>query len=73
MNRWVCECGWSIRHESGMTPQPCEGCDKCGTTYGIGSLVPQKRMPHQWEPRYNPRTGAQDSKTCSRCLETVRL
>ena len=49
-----CACGKSEYFESGMPPQPCQGCSECGTTYATNPLDHRPREPHDWEERWKP-------------------
>ncbi len=65
-----CGCGKSESWESGMPPQDCDGCDDCGTTFG----PPHKpRVPHDWEPRFNSKTGKQDRRKCRKCHTSEKV
>lgn len=68
-----CKCGACERWDTGEAVHPCQGCDKCGTTYA-GSPENHKPLePHDWEPRYNERTGEPDKRMCKRCHKIERL
>lgn len=70
---WRCRCGKSEYWESGMPPQACQGCSECGTTLATHPDRHQDVIPHDWEPRYNPRTGAPDKRLCRRCHAIERV
>lgn len=68
-----CQCGKAEYWDGGVAVQPCQGCSSCGTTF---SSHPDGHRPvaeHEWEPRYNPRTGAPDKRMCRRCYKTERV
>lgn len=62
-----CECGKREYWHSGMPPQDCEGCDDCKKTFGASPMEHKERIPHDWRPHYNSRTGKQVGHTCERC------
>lgn len=62
-----CKCGKSEYYGSGMTPQPCEGCDECGTTYATRADDHKERAPHDWKPQFNENTGKPDRPLCRVC------
>jgi hypothetical protein len=64
---WRCKCGKAESWESGMPPQDCQGCDKCGTTLATGPSGHKDRIPHDWKPQFNSDTGAPDRPICRRC------
>lgn len=64
-----CKCGKAEYWDGGVPPQPCEGCDECGTTYAGHPDYHKAIEPHEWEPRFNTRTGEQDRRICKRCLK----
>lgn len=68
MRHSQCKCGKSEYFDGGIAPQPCQGCDECGTTYGGG-----ERIPHDWEPRFNSRTGEPAPRRCRRCYQRERV
>jgi hypothetical protein len=67
-----CQCGKREIWESGMPPKDCAGCDDCGTTYGRGPSEHKPRIPHDWTPRFNSRTGVHERNLCRRCLQVDR-
>lgn len=73
MNYLRCKCGKCKCWESGFPPQDCEGCKECGTTYAYTTTGHKPLIPHDWEPRYNERTGEQDRRMCRRCYKREKL
>lgn len=67
-----CKCGEAELWESGMPPRDCQGCSKCGTTYAVGPEGNKPLIPHDWEPRFNRKTGKPDRRQCSRCYAIER-
>jgi len=67
-----CRCGKCESWESGMPQQDCQGCDACGSTFAGSPEGHRERIPHDWEPRFNPRTGAPDKRMCRRCCTIER-
>lgn len=67
MKYYTCKCGKCEYFGSGMTPQPCQGCEDCGTNYFKEPL-----QPHEWKPQYNRDTGEPDRPYCTRCCEFGR-
>lgn len=68
MQHYRCKCGKATGFGS-MGFQDCQGCDECGTTYAQHPDHHKKRIDHDWEDRYNSKTGKQDRKICNRCGE----
>ena len=46
--------------------QPCEGCEKCQTTFAQHPDHHQPLIPHDWGVMYNQHTG-KPYKRCKRC------
>jgi len=67
MQYWRCKCGKRSLHESGMTPKNCQGCDECGTTYAQHPDDHKEKIPHDFEPRFDPITGNAARPVCRRC------
>jgi len=62
-----CKCGKCECWDSGDPPMPCEGCIECGTTFAQHPDDHKPLEPHDWEPRFDPRTGAAARPECRRC------
>lgn len=62
-----CKCGKAEIYHSGMHPRDCQGCDECGTTFAYRPSDHKPREPHDWQPRFDPKTGAPDRPMCKRC------
>ena len=72
MITYKCKCGKAVAWSS-MGKQPCQGCDKCGTQYSMFIKGPfPERIPHDWQPKYNENTGAQDWWICKRCSRLTK-
>lgn len=69
MRHYKCKCGKSEYWESGIPPMPCQGCNDCNTQYGTYNGEYREREEHQWEPRFNEKTGEPDRPICKRCYE----
>jgi MinD superfamily P-loop ATPase len=65
---WKCKCGESEYFGSGMTPQDCEGCEKCGTNYRKEAI-----KPHQLKVKYSEKTGEPSYQECKVCYERISL
>ncbi len=70
---WRCRCGAREYWESGFPPADCNACEKCGTTLATGPEGHREPVPHEWEQRFNPRTGEPDRRTCRRCHSSERI
>lgn len=68
-----CQCGKAEYWDGGVSPQPCQGCADCGTTYGSGPNEHQPLADHDWAPRYNQDTGEPDRRRCKRCSKSERV
>lgn len=73
MNYSRCKCGKAEYWDSGLPPKPCQGCEECGTTYARRAEDHKPIEPHDWVPRFNERTGAQDRRMCKRCHAIEKL
>jgi len=67
MNYLRCKCGKAEYWESGMPPQPCQGCDECGTTYAYSPNGHKGLVAHDWRPQYDRNTGGKTKRICRRC------
>jgi len=67
-----CKCGKCEYYDSGMPPQPCQGCKECGTTFAGGPDGHKPLEPHEWEPRFDSRSGKPARPVCKRCHEADR-
>ena len=65
---WKCECGEAEYFGSGMSPQDCQGCEKCGTNYRKEPI-----KPHKLVMRYDTKTGKPSHRECEVCWERVPL
>lgn len=66
-----CKCGARQYYESGMPPQPCQGCSKCGTTLATRPDGHKTPEPHDFEVRYDSKTGKPKRQICKRCYESA--
>ncbi len=64
-----CKCGKAEYWDGGISPQPCQGCTECGTTYAGSPSGHSPLEPHQYVQRYSPATGEPTHRHCSRCLQ----
>ena len=71
MNVWTCQCGKSKYYESGLPPKSCQGCDECGTAYGLGKVEFKQLEPHVSTPVHDRYTGAVIGYECKVCHETL--
>jgi hypothetical protein len=62
-----CKCGARERWDSGETVHPCQGCEKCQTTFAQHPDDHKPLEPHQWAPRFDPQTGGPDRPICAVC------
>ena len=62
-----CKCGKMERWDTGEAVKPCEGCRECQTTFAEHPDDHKLLQPHDWEPRFNSRTGEPDRRMCRRC------
>jgi hypothetical protein len=67
MQFYRCQCGASEYYGSGEFPKPCEGCDKCGTTFAQRSEDHKPRAPHVWREQFDHDTGKPVRPICSVC------
>ena len=61
----TCKCGRSQRWDSGEVVHPCEGCDKCKTTYYHGAY--DELQPHDYETYYLGGNTPNPVKKCKLC------
>lgn len=69
MNYLRCKCGKCQMWESGMNPQPCEGCTECNTTFAWGPDYHDELQPHEWKQQYDQNTGKPNGAVCTRCYK----
>lgn len=62
-----CKCGARERWDSGEVVKPCEGCDKCGTTFAQSPSDHRELEPHDWKPLFDPMTGEPTRRICRQC------
>ena len=67
MNFWRCKCGEVTSWESGCPPQPCEACDKCGSTLAMSPESHVEPVSHEWITKYDQNTG-KPFEICGRCM-----
>lgn len=68
-----CQCGACERWDTGEIVHPCQGCEKCGTTYAGSPSGHKPLEPHVWVPRYSSSTGKPNGRMCSRCMKLEKL
>lgn len=71
MNYHACKCGEAQYYDSGMPPQPCQGCDICGSSFNKtehGEYKP--REPHKFVIKY--KDSGEAYELCTRCYSTGR-
>ena len=68
-----CKCGKRQYFESGMLPQPCQGCDECNTTLTTRPDRHKTPEPHDFVIRYDSNTGKPKRLMCQRCFESAPL
>jgi hypothetical protein len=66
MQYWRCKCGKREVYESGMSPQACEVCSVCGSTFSQSPSTHPEPIPHDWITKYDQDTG-KPFKMCRRC------
>lgn len=71
MQYYKCKCGKAEYFSSGCPPQDCQGCDECGSTFGLGPKAHPERIPHDPKPQFSRETGELSHYICSRCYELV--
>lgn len=62
-----CKCGKRASWNSGMSPQPCDVCPECGSTYAPAPDQHADPIPHDPRQRWRP-----DGTTyweCARCYK----
>lgn len=63
-----CKCGHHEYYDSGMPPQPCQTCEKCGSTLSSrkdGHVDPE---PHDWKEEWAIHRGSLKwIRRCRRC------
>lgn len=68
-----CKCGESEFWGSGMSPEPCCPCKKCGTIPGYGPDSHPEVRPHEWvETKVETDEGPKTLSRCSWCLKTKK-
>ncbi len=72
MNYLRCKCGAAEYFESGMPPQPCQGCSECGTTYAYAPDGHKPLIPHDPKPQFDRNTGEPDGGICKRCFRRIK-
>ena len=72
MKHYRCECG-KVRFFGSDSPQPCQGCDDCGTTLAQSPTMHKERIPHHYTTEEMFRDGVKIKTRvyCTRCLEEV--
>ena len=63
-----CECGKAKAYTSGQRMYDCQGCPECQTTFSNRPGGHRALQPHNWELRYNERTGQPDHYDCKDCM-----
>ncbi len=69
MTYYRCKCGHREFWGSGMCPQPCQTCSKCGSTLATCRENLKEPIPHQWKKQFNVNTGLPSRPICERCYE----
>ena len=67
-----CKCGKARRWDTGEIVHPCQGCEKCQTTFGQHPNDHEPLQPHDLKPQFNRNTGEPDGFICSRCYARVK-
>lgn len=62
-----CKCGKTERWDTGEPVDPCAGCAECQTTFATHPDDHKPLEPHDWEPRFDKRTGLPARPVCKRC------
>ena len=65
MQWYRCKCGYESVYGS-VIPQPCEGCDKCGTTLAMSADGHREVEPHEMSPEVAQMHG-HTYHHCKRC------
>jgi len=73
MTGYRCKCGKSTAWGSGMSPSPCHLCPECGSTLASHPDHHAEPVEHDWEPRFDERTGQPTTRVCRRCYEREGL
>jgi hypothetical protein len=66
-----CACGHTGKWRPHTVPADCEGCAECWSTLSIDGNH-KDRAEHQWDTRYNERTGLPIRRVCRRCLKVEK-
>ena len=72
MQYYRCKCGKSELLTTDY-PQPCMGCNECGTTFAQNTNEHKERVPHEWKLEFNRDTGKPDRRICKRCYEIEEI
>jgi hypothetical protein len=65
MQHYRCKCGESYSFGS-MSPQDCQVCKVCGSTYAQHPDYHAEPQPHTWVTKYDQNTG-KPYKWCNKC------
>lgn len=68
-----CKCGNVEAWTSGESPKACHVCKECGSTLAYSPDSHLDPEPHEWEVRYDSRTGKPSYRLCVRCYERAPL
>jgi hypothetical protein len=68
-----CRCGKAERWDTGEVVHPCQGCKVCRSTLATWRGGHATLQDHDWEPRFNERTGGPDRRECRRCHAIERV
>lgn len=74
MRYYRCRCGKSVAWSTGGEfPQACVVCEECGSTLASHPDYHAEPIEHEWEVRYDQRTGKPFYEVCDRCGSTRPL
>ena len=63
-----CRCGKHTAYGS-MPPMDCQGCPECGVTLAAHPDGHRPLAPHDFQDRFDPRTGEKVARQCAVCGE----
>ena len=68
-----CKCGKSTAYGS-YGPSRCLVCPECGSTLASHPDYHAEPIEHDWQPRFDERTGRPKARVCDRCgdVESIR-
>ena len=68
-----CICGDFVIWHSGETIHPCQVCEKCGSVPASHPDFHKEPEPHQFELRYDEKTGSPSYELCIKCYKRRKI